>query len=71
MTIGPMTCQVCRGRVWWRDRALVMPYLGRWRKHNCKSVIEARAAAEAARTWTPEYRRAYKAEWQRRKRAAA
>jgi hypothetical protein len=70
MTIGPMACQACHGRVWWRDAHLVMPYLGGWRKHNCRSVLEGRAAAEAARTWTPEYRRAYKREWRRRKAAA-
>jgi hypothetical protein len=66
-----MRCQRCLGRVWWRDAQLVMPYVGGWRRHQCKGVLAGRAAAEAARTWTPEYRRAYKAEWQRRKRAAA
>lgn len=66
MTIGPMTCQVCHGRVWWRDAHLVMPYLGGWRKHNCKSVIAGREANPRTAD-----RAAYGREWMRRKRAAA
>jgi hypothetical protein len=67
-------CPDCGGRASWRG--------GRWvrrdgRAHSCASAIAGAKAARAhAATlpptwWTPENRRAYKREWQRRKRAQA
>ena len=71
MTIGPMRCQGCGGRVWWRDARLVMPYMDGWRRHSCKQVLDARANGETIRFRTPDYWRAYNRDWMRRKRAAA
>lgn len=69
MTVGPMICQGCRCKVWYQGGA----YFDRgspngFKRHSCKPAHAARISNRAKRTWTDEYRRAYKRDWNRRNR---
>ena len=72
MTVGPMPCMTCGRRVWYDHGRMLSRYWGQWRTHSCRLGLAVRRyRAEHPPTWTPEYVAAYKAEWRRRKRAAA
>ena len=70
MTLGPMPCMRCGIHVWY-DHGLIIDRGGRrnWKRHSCVPALASRRYhALRGRKWTPEYRRAYKLEWMRRKR---